>query len=615
MRRTRRHPCRTRRAVRRVLAGWLTRLRRILHRAGVVALGCGVALCQTGQAEPVDARNAVRLTTGLEAPECPLGTDEAPGVALPDASIERLDFEAAPLAQVFKAFAEYAGINIVLADNVRGVVTLHLRKVGWRDAFEALLDAHGLAARRHGSIFWVMPADQLAGRERARVDSQLHAASTERLDTDVYELHYLRADAARQLIAGPGNARLLSRRGAASADARTNQLFVSDMASNLIRIRSVIERADRPTRQVLIEARIVEAEDGFGRHLGARMSLLGAGTSVADAAHAAANGGRATVFAPGTPGGAPLAPGRPGAAHLRDREASSPGSGHGVAGGDAVRSTGTGVAGSVADAGAGAGAASGSGSLQPGDATMGTTLGATLPDAIAGAVGTLYSLPAGAIAGFGAAGAGLALLSVGAQRVLALELSALEADGRGRIVSSPRVVTADRIKAVIEQGTELPYQTKVGEKESGVQFRRAELKLEVTPQITPSGQVMLDLDITKDTVGALTQSGPAINTKHVRTQVQVENGGTVAIGGIYIQDERNDVAAVPGLGALPVIGALFRRHATSRTKSELIVFITPNVVAGPPDGASTGLPYAEPTLRPDGAHSTKPADSSLIPPT
>lgn len=235
--------------------------------------------------------------------------------------------------------------------------------------------------------------------------------------------------------------------------------------------------------------------------------------------------------------------------------------------------------------------------------------------AVAGAIGALYSLPAGSLAGFGAAGAGLALLSVGAQRVLALELSALEADGRGRVVSSPRVITADRVKALIEQGTELPYQARIGENESGVQFRRAGLKLEVTPQITPSGHVMLELDITKDTVGAYTQSGPAINTKHVRTQVQVENGGTVAIGGIYIQDERDDVVAVPGLGSLPVIGALFRRHAASRTKSELIVFITPNVVAGPPQAGVGHVPAALPMWRPDGAHSTKPAVSSLIPPT
>jgi type IV pilus assembly protein PilQ len=213
---------------------------------------------------------------------------------------------------------------------------------------------------------------------------------------------------------------------------------------------------------------------------------------------------------------------------------------------------------------------------------------------------------------------GLALLSVGAQRVLALELSALEADGRGRVVSSPRVVTADRVKALIEQGMELPYQAKIGDSESAVQFRRAGLKLEVTPQITPSGHVMLELDITKDTVGANTQSGPAINTKHVHTQVQVENGGTVAIGGIYIQDERDDVAAVPGLGALPLVGALFRRHSASRTKSELMVFITPNVVAGPPGtGSARAFPRvpSPPTDGLNDAHSTKPVDSSLIPPT
>src|SRR5260364_3501 len=195
--------------------------------------------------------------------------------------------------------------------------------------------------------------------------------------------------------------------------------------------------------------------------------------------------------------------------------------------------------------------------------------------------GALYDLPAGPL-GLNAATVGWTLFGVGANRVLALELSALEADGRGRILSSPRVVTADRVKALVEQGTELPYQAKVGTGVSGVQFRRAGLKLEVTPNITPDGHVMLDVDITKDSVGAQPISGPAINTKHVQTQVQVEDGGTVSIGGIFMQDERVDVTGVPWLRQLPLIGALFRHSKRARNKSELLVFITPNIVAKNP---------------------------------
>lgn len=191
------------------------------------------------------------------------------------------------------------------------------------------------------------------------------------------------------------------------------------------------------------------------------------------------------------------------------------------------------------------------------------------------------SSPPGRSAGFDAATAGLTLFAARASRLLDVELSALEAEGRGQIVSSPRVVTADRTKAVVEQGAELPYQAKVGNGVSGVQFRRATLKLEVEPQITPDGRVILDLDVAKDSVGEETASGPAIHTKHVQTRVEVENGGTVSIGGIFESDDRDDVTRVPLLGKIPVLGALFRHRAQRAQRSELVVYITPTVVIGP----------------------------------
>lgn len=192
-----------------------------------------------------------------------------------------------------------------------------------------------------------------------------------------------------------------------------------------------------------------------------------------------------------------------------------------------------------------------------------------------------YDLSARPISGFDAATAGLTLFAAQATRLLNIELSALEAEGRGQIVSRPRVVTADRVKALVEQGTELPYQAKVGNGVSGVQFRRAALKLEVEPQITPHGRVILDLDVSKDSVGEQTAAGPAINTKHVQTRVEVEDGGTVAIGGIYSADERDDVTGVPLLSRIPVLGALFRHDARRRSKSELVIFITPHIVGSP----------------------------------
>jgi type IV pilus assembly protein PilQ len=161
---------------------------------------------------------------------------------------------------------------------------------------------------------------------------------------------------------------------------------------------------------------------------------------------------------------------------------------------------------------------------------------------------------------------------------LNLEISALEAEGRGKIVSSPRVVTADQTKALIEQGTQIPYAIASSSGATAVQFKTAALKLEVTPQITPEGSVTLDLDVSKDSQGTTTTAGPAINTKHVRTQVLVENGGTVAIGGIFTQDEREDINKVPLLGDIPFIGFFFRNTAKYSKRTELLIFITPKIV-------------------------------------
>jgi type IV pilus assembly protein PilQ len=197
---------------------------------------------------------------------------------------------------------------------------------------------------------------------------------------------------------------------------------------------------------------------------------------------------------------------------------------------------------------------------------------------VGGTDGKVLDLSARPVGGFDAATAGLTLFAAQATRLLNVELSALETEGRGEIVSSPRVITADRVKAIVEQGTELPYQAKVGNGVSGVQFRRAALKLEVEPQITPHGHVILDLDVSKDSVGEQTAAGPAINTKHVQTRVEVEDGGTVAIGGIYSTDERDDVTRVPLLGKIPVLGWLFRHTARRNSRSELVIFITPHIV-------------------------------------
>ncbi|QGZ55744.1 type IV pilus secretin PilQ [Paraburkholderia acidiphila] len=433
--------------------------------------------------------NDTPAPASLEGPPVPmraplrLGDASTANDGLPPDRPITLNFQRADLTAVLHAFAQFTKLNIVASERARGQVTLRLERVPWRTAFDLLLEANGLAMSRIGDVIWVAPAAEVAARERQRYEAHARAAELEPLASRSFELHYARAEDLRRFLTGSGTQRALSKRGTAVADARTNLLFVTDLPARLDQIGELVRRLDAPARQVLIEARIVEGDEGLSRELGVRLGVTPAN---ADGAMA-----------------------------------------------------------------------------------RGVTTGAD---------GTVYDLAAGPISGFEAAGLGLTLLAARATRLLDIQLSALEAEGRGRVVSSPRVVTADRTKAVVEQGTELPYQAKVGQGVSGVQFRRASLKLEVEPQITPDGRVILDLDVAKDSVGEQTAAGPAINTKHVQTRVEIEDGGTVSIGGIDATDDREDVTRVPLLGKIPVLGALFSHRAHRDQRSELVVFITPRVV-------------------------------------
>ena len=273
----------------------------------------------------------------------------------------------------------------------------------------------------------------------------------------------------------------------------------------------MITKIDIPVRQVLIEARIVEADDTFGRALGVKL----------------------------------------GGSDLRGLRGGTPGYGLGGDNRVAIGSNYNAI---------------GAQTLQGGAYDYSQTPFINLPANTSGFSGT------------GAATFALALIGATANRFLNLEISALEAEGKGNIVSSPRVITADQTKARIEQGEEIPYQQATSSGATSVAFKKASLRLEVTPQITPEGNVILDLEVNKDSRGALTAAGPAINTKQVKTQVLVENGGTVVIGGIFTQDEQNEINKVPLLGDIPFIGYLFQNRVKSTRKTELLVFITPKIV-------------------------------------
>ena len=423
-----------------------------------------------------------------------------------------LNFQNIEVRSLLQVIADFTNFNIVTSDSVTGAVTLRLKDVPWDQALDIVLQAKGLGMRKSGNVLWIAPKDEIAAKEKLDLESRNAIQNLEQLRTQSFQLNYTKAaDIAAQITAGTGAARILSTRGSVIAEPRTNQLFVTDIPTRLEQVQSLITKLDIAVRQVLIEARIVEASDTFGKSLGVRL------------------------------GGSDLRGVRGGDA------------GYAVGGGNRIALGGTYNA----------------VSSTTGESTNSLNTTNT----------TFVNLPATGQGGFSASSFAISLFSAAANRFLNLELSALEADGKGRLVSSPRIVTADQTKAMIEQGTEFPYQLATSSGATAVSFRKATLKLEVTPQITPEGNIILDLDITKDSRGETTAAGIAINTKHIKTQVLVENGGTVVIGGIFELTESENEAKVPLLGDLPGVGNLFKSKTRSSNKQEMLVFITPKMIA------------------------------------
>ncbi|UWE15887.1 type IV pilus secretin PilQ [Herbaspirillum huttiense] len=419
-----------------------------------------------------------------------------------------LNFQNIEVRTALQVLAEHSGINIVASDTITGQLSLRLKDLPWEQVLDLILQARGLEMRRHGEVLWIAPRDEMLARERLELEQKAMIADLEPLHAESFQLNYQRADTLRKALgigedgstqANRRNA-LLSRRGSAMIDSHTNQLLVTDTLAVLANVRKLIERIDVASRQVLIEARIVEADDSFSRNLGIKLGLA------ATTRGAAVGNGYAAIAEQS--GQTPATP----------------------------------------------------------DLTLREPALNLRADGLSGAAPGSFAFT---------------LFNAAARRFLNVELSALEADGRGKIVSSPRLITADQQAALIEQGEEIPYQQSAGNGSTATAFKKANLKLEVTPQITPDGNVILDVDVNKDSRGSVTPGGLAINTKHIKTKVQVEDGGTVVIGGIYTQTDNDHETRVPLLGDLPVLGALFRSQSKVRDKTELLIFLTPRIVAGP----------------------------------
>jgi type IV pilus assembly protein PilQ len=509
-----------------------------------------------------------------------------------------MQFHAVDVRTALATIAEFSGVNIVSSDSVSGHITMRLQDVPWTVALETVLQSKGLAQRRQDGVIWVAPRAEISARERQDHEHRATLQQLEPVQTRSFQLNYAKAvdvmthllspsaggawsggglgagsagwpsgwgapsgaypgagaglmglgaatglgslpgspgtggntvlaDGGAPLSTSPGgygagaglshwgmgslraggwgsaishgHPRFLSQRGVALAEPRTNQLFVTDVPSRLDAVQRMLAQVDVPLRQVMIEARIVEAGDSFARNLGARL---------------------ATVDMTGQ------------------------------------RS-------------------------QAGNSLTTVTANTRLvgqADKTPDVSGQLLNLPAASLAGQDPGALAFSFINAASTRLLAVELSALETEGQGRVVSNPRVVTADQVKAVIEQGTELPYQATTVNGAHSISFRKANLRLEVTPQITPEGGIILEVDLSKDSVGQLTPAGFAIDTKHLSTQVLVDDGGTVVIGGIYETSDTGQDARVPWLGSVPLLGALFGNRQHKRQKQELLVFLTPKML-------------------------------------
>jgi type IV pilus assembly protein PilQ len=430
------------------------------------------------------------------------------------------NFQNVEVRAALQAIADISGLNIITSDSVSGNLTLLLKDVPWDQALDVVLQAKGLDMRKNGSVLWIAPREELLTKEKLELEQRAQISDLEPLRSEVFQLNYQKVEAFRTVFgldaaggpSGDGRNRVLSKRGSAVIDPRTNQLFVTDIAARLDDIRKLIQKTDVASKQVLIEARLVEANDGFSRNLGAKLGF----------------------------------------ADLRTLRGGD--SGYQIRGNERIA-----IGGNLTG--------------------VGQITGQTPEGGTGYTNSTMVNLPAAGIGAVNPGSLAFSLFSSAANRFLNLELSALEADGKGKIISSPRVVTEDKMIAVIEEGIELPYQVATSSGATSITFKKANLRLEVTPQITPDGNVVLEVDVNKDSKGEETRAGFAINTQHVKTKVMVENGGTVVLGGIYQQSERTNETKVPLLGDVPVLGRLFKTTGRESTKTELLVFITPKIVA------------------------------------
>jgi type IV pilus assembly protein PilQ len=406
-----------------------------------------------------------------------------------------LNFQDIEVRSVLQLIADFTGLNVVVSDTVRGSLTLRLKNVPWDQALDIILKTKGLGMRQTGNVMLVAPSEEIAAREKLELESKKQIEELEPLYSEYIQVNYAKASDLATLLKS-SDTTLMSDRGMVTTDQRTNTLLVQDTASKLVQVRQLVARLDIPVRQVLIESRIVIANNDFSKELGVRFGL-----------------NKETNF----------------------------NNGNNI-----------------------------------------VSVGGTRPSLVGGVIDPELDGADGLLVDLGAVGAsssiGMAIGKVGSY-MLNLELSAMEAEGQGEIISSPRVLTSNQKTAVIESGTEIPYQQATSSGATSTSFQKAVLSLTVTPQITPDDRLIMDLQITKDSVGEFSVDGiPSIDTNEVDTQVLVDDGETLVLGGIYEQIKRNEIDRTPFFGELPLVDWMFKKTLSQDDRAELLIFVTPKIV-------------------------------------
>lgn len=429
-----------------------------------------------------------------------------------------LNFQDIEVRAVLQLLADFTGLNLIASDTVRGSITLRLKNVPWDQALDIILKTKGLSMRQTGNVIMVAPTQEIAAQEKLALESRQQIEELAPLRSEFLQVNYAKASELAQLIKSEQN-NLLSDRGNVTVDARTNTLLIQDTGAKLEELRQLVTRLDVPVRQVMVESRVVIANNDFARDLGVRFGVSGS-------------------------------------------TGSSSGNQLLVGGGQD----------------AGAGGIDGLGNFDAGPYGFDLEAGEPFNSIIQNensAPNLWVNLPAQ-----DPSGAINFLLGKVGSHLITLELSAMQREGRGEVISSPRVVTSDQHQATIKVGQEIPYQESAASGRTTVAFKEAVLQLDVTPHITPDDRIIMDLRVNKDSPDYTNrvEGVPPVNTRSVETSVLVDNGETIVLGGVYEREKTFQREQVPWIGDLPVVGNLFKTTSRQDLNEELLIFVTPKIL-------------------------------------